>query len=305
VRFGIVILPEYRWAQAQHLWRRAEDYGFHHAWTYDHLGWRDLVDGPWFDAVPTLAAAAMVTSRIRLGTHVASANFRHPAALAREVTALDDISDGRFILGVGAGGKGFDAAVLGNPELTGRARVDRYVEFVSLLDRILTNERTTSRGQYFSATDARSAPGAVQSPRVPFIVAANVPRSIALAARYGDGWITTGAQAGDLESWWGGVSENCARFDESLAAEGRPTTGVTRYLSLDAAPVYSLTSVSAFTDAAGRARELGFTDVVSHWPRATGWYAGHDSTLEAVASAFLETSQASSTQPAASDGTEG
>src|SRR3954470_2577398 len=113
MRIGIVILPDQRWSVAGRRWQRAEEYGFDHAWTYDHLGWRDLVDGPWFDAVPTLTAAATVTSRIRLGTHVASANFRHPAVFAREVTALDDISGGRFVLGVGAGGQGFDAAVLG------------------------------------------------------------------------------------------------------------------------------------------------------------------------------------------------
>ena len=46
MRFGITILPEYRWKDAAPLWRRAEEYGFDHAWTYDHLGWRGLSDGP-------------------------------------------------------------------------------------------------------------------------------------------------------------------------------------------------------------------------------------------------------------------
>ncbi len=78
-----MILPEHRWQTAASKWRAAEEYGFAHAWTYDHLGWRSLVDGPWFDAVPTLTAAALVTERIRLGTFVASPNFRHPVPLAR------------------------------------------------------------------------------------------------------------------------------------------------------------------------------------------------------------------------------
>lgn len=278
-----MILPEYRWAEARHLWRRAEEYGFDHAWTYDHLGWRDLVEGPWFDAVPTLTAAATVTSTIRLGTHVASPNFRHPAALARAATALDDISGGRFLLGVGAGGQGFDAEVLGQQPLTGRERTDRYAEFVALLDAILTNRSTTSTGEYFSAVDARSTPGPLQSPRIPFLLAGNFPRSIALAARYGDGWVTTGPRADDLESWWSGVAVSCARLDESLAEHGRPAAGFGRYLSVDAAPVYSLASADTFADFAGRAAELGFTDVVSHWPRASGWYAGDESVLEDVA----------------------
>jgi alkanesulfonate monooxygenase SsuD/methylene tetrahydromethanopterin reductase-like flavin-dependent oxidoreductase (luciferase family) len=78
MRFGIVILADQRWQQAARRWEQAEAMGFDHAWCYDHLGWRSLVDGPWFDAVPTLTAAATVTSAIRLGTLVASPNFRHP-----------------------------------------------------------------------------------------------------------------------------------------------------------------------------------------------------------------------------------
>src|SRR3982750_994031 len=113
MRFGIVILPDQRWSESSRRWRLAEEYGFDHAFTYDHLGWRNLVDGPWFDAVPTLVAAGQVTSRIRPGPLVASANFRHPVHFAREITALDDISEGRLLLGLGAGGAGFDEAVLG------------------------------------------------------------------------------------------------------------------------------------------------------------------------------------------------
>src|SRR3982751_2725605 len=162
MRIGIVILPDQRWSVAADRWRRAEEYGFDHAWTYDHLGWRDLVDGPWFDAVPTLTAAAMVTSRIRLGTYVASPNFRHPVHFAREVTALDDISGGRLLLGLGAGGTGFDSAVLGEPELTPRARVDRFAEFLELFDTVLRSPSTTWSGSYFAAVDARRTPGPVQ-----------------------------------------------------------------------------------------------------------------------------------------------
>ena len=95
------------------LWRRAEALGFDHAWTYDHLAWRSLRDSPWFGAVPTLTAAAMATERIRLGTLVASPNFRHPVPFATELVTLDDISGGRLTLGIGAGGDGWDATMLG------------------------------------------------------------------------------------------------------------------------------------------------------------------------------------------------
>jgi alkanesulfonate monooxygenase SsuD/methylene tetrahydromethanopterin reductase-like flavin-dependent oxidoreductase (luciferase family) len=276
VRFGIIILPDQRWSIGGERWQRAEQYGFAHAWTYDHLGWRDLVDGPWFDAVPTLTAAALATSRIRLGTMVASPNFRHPVHFAREVTALDDVSGGRLTLGLGSGGiTGFDNTVLARPEISPRSRADRYAEFVELLHLLLTNESTTWHGAHYGAVDARSTPGCVQSPRVPFVVAANGPRAMALAARFGQAWVTTGAPGLCGNEWWRKVAHLAMRFDD---------TGSTmdRYLSLDASGVYSLSSVDCFADAAGRAAELGFTDVLTHWPRADSWYAGSEDVLEQV-----------------------
>lgn len=284
MRVGIIILPEYRWLLAEHKWRAAETYGFDHAWTYDHIGWRSLVDGPWFDSVPTLTAAAMVTRRIRLGTMVASPNFRHPVPFARSLLALDDVSGGRITLGVGAGGiAGYDNTVLGGEALPPRARVDRFTEFLTQLDSLLTNERTTIGGEYFSSADARSAPGCVQHPRLPFVVAANGPRSIGLAVRFGQGWVTSGRKGPEGEDWWHGVGELAKTCDEKAGER----TDLRRYLAVDAGPRYSLSSVEYFQDVLGRAAELGFTDVVAHWPRSDGPYAGRLKVLEKVAADVL------------------
>jgi alkanesulfonate monooxygenase SsuD/methylene tetrahydromethanopterin reductase-like flavin-dependent oxidoreductase (luciferase family) len=288
MRVGIVILPEYRWLLAEPKWRAAEQYGFDHAWTYDHIGWRSLVDGPWFDAVPTLTAAAMVTRRIRLGTLVASPNFRHPVPFARSLLALDDVSSGRFTLGLGSGATGgYDNTVLGGEALTARQRVDRFAEFVEQLDSLLTRKRTSISGEYYTSDEARSAPGCVQHPRLPFVVAANGPRSMALAARYGQGWVTSGRKADHAdptgEAWWRGVAELAKRFDE--LADGR--TDVHRYLTVDAGPGYSLQSVEYFRDVLGRAEQAGYTDLVCHWPRPDGVYAGRLGVLEKVAADVL------------------
>jgi alkanesulfonate monooxygenase SsuD/methylene tetrahydromethanopterin reductase-like flavin-dependent oxidoreductase (luciferase family) len=302
MRVGVIILPDQRWRDGARRWRLADEYGFAHAWTYDHLGWRSLVDGPWFDATVTLTAAAGVTSRIRLGTMVASPHFRHPVRFAREVTALDDVSGGRLTVGIGAGAvAGFDATVLGGPELTPRERTERYAEFVELLDLLLRTDRVSWRGRYYTAVDARSTPGCVQPPRVPFVVAANGPRGRALAARFGQGWVTTGPDSArgpsgpgggthaggggvvDPVRWWRGVAEANERFTEAVAAAGRDPSTVDRYLSLDASGVYALASVDTFIEAAGRAAAAGFTDIVVHWPRPDDWYAGDEAVLETVA----------------------
>jgi alkanesulfonate monooxygenase SsuD/methylene tetrahydromethanopterin reductase-like flavin-dependent oxidoreductase (luciferase family) len=79
MKLGVLILPEFPWSEAQSVWQRAETLGFDHAWTYDHLTWRSFRNQAWYAAVPTLTAAALATKTIRLGTLVASPNFRHPS----------------------------------------------------------------------------------------------------------------------------------------------------------------------------------------------------------------------------------
>ncbi len=282
MRVGVVILPQQRWSDAAQRWRRVEELGFDHAWTYDHLSWRSLRDEPWFATVPTLVAAATVTSRVRLGTWVASPNFRHPVPFAKELMSLDDISDGRFLLGVGSGGVGADATVMGQARMTVRDRAERFAEFVELLDHLLRETSTTWNGRHYTVDDARMLPGGPSRPRLPFVVAANGPKGMALAARFGEGWATTGPGGGSVEGWWAGVAEAARLFHGAVVAAGRDPGTVGRYLSVDAG-AYALASMDTFLRTVERAQRLGYTDVVTHWPRARGIYAGEESVLEEVA----------------------
>lgn len=291
MRFGIVILPQDPWSVARRKWQGVEKFGFDHAWTYDHLSWRSLAGEPWAATVPTLTAAATATSRIRLGTFVASPNYRHPVPFAKEIATLDDIAGGRFLLGVGSGGTGFDAFVLGDPAYAPAQRHERFAEFVSALDVLLRHEQPGTPGEgisfdgaWFTAVRARMVGVPAQQPRVPFVIAANGPKGLRLAARFGAGWATTGQDGAEGEAWWAAVRTLVARLEDAAVASGRDPAGIDRYLSLDSGGSYSLQSVGSFDDAVGRAAELGFTDVISHWPRAAGVYAGSESVLEEVAS---------------------
>ncbi|WP_270886940.1 LLM class flavin-dependent oxidoreductase [Pedococcus sp. 5OH_020] len=287
MRFGIVILPEHRWADAAPLWRRAEEYGFDHAWTYDHLVWAGLPDSSWFGALPTLTAAAGVTSGIRLGTFVSSPNYRHPYPFVRDLLALDDICGGRLVCGLGTGGD-LDSGILGE-QWSVKERVARFQEFVELLDRLLREDHVHHVGTYYRTVDARTLPGSTwmsdtaQRPRVPFVVAANGPRALRLAAAFGQGWVTYGRGGESFEDWWGGVSQLSRQLDDIEAGAGRDAP-LDRYLSLDGGPRFSLESAELFEEMTGRAAELGFTDVVTHWPRRDGPYAGRAEVLDEVAS---------------------
>lgn len=290
LRLSTVILPVDRWHEGgRATWQRAEELGFHAAYTYDHLSWRTFRDGPWFGALPTLTAAATATERLRLGTLVTSPNFRHPVTLAKELISLDDISGGRITLGIGAGGNGFDATALGQEAWTPKERADRFGEFVPLLDQLLTKDAVTQDGDIYSAVEARNIPGCVQRPRLPFAVAATGPRGLKLAARYGQAWVTTG----DPKLYEMGTP---AQSDEALRGQvtklgtacetlGRDVNDLDKILLTAFTPDRStmLDSVDAFVDFAGRHREIGFTEIVIHWPIPDSDFAADQAVFERIA----------------------
>lgn len=283
MRFGLTILPELPWTELRPRWEAAEAMGFDHAWTYDHLVWGGLPESPWYATMPTLTAAALVTERIGLGTFVSSPNFRHPVVLHRDVQSLDDVTGGRFLLGVGTGGD-LDSTILGGPELSTGERVDRFQEFVELLVRLRTEDHVDADGRWFSARNARTLP---PLQRVPLVVAANGPRSLRFAARTGDAWVTTGPKAESVEDWWTALDRARRTLEEALDAAGRDAASFPRYLNLDSSPQFSLTSRAVFEEMVGRAEALGFTDVITHWPRPDGPYAGSVTVLEDVAATVL------------------
>ncbi|MFF0385113.1 LLM class flavin-dependent oxidoreductase [Streptomyces sp. NPDC004286] len=290
MHLSTVILPVDRWHEGGRAkWQRAEELGFHAAYTYDHLSWRTFRDGPWFGALPTLTAAAGVTERLRLGTLVTSPNFRHPVTLAKELISLDDISGGRVTLGVGAGGSGFDATALGQEAWSPRERADRFAEFVSLLDQLLTEDAVSYAGDHYSAHEARNIPGCVQEPRLPFAVAATGPRGLKLAARYGQAWVTTGDpklfETGTPEQSVLAVEGQIGRLTEACAEIGRDVADLDKIMLTGFTPdrARPLESVDAFVDFAGRYAALGVTELVIHWPIADSDFAADQAVFEKIA----------------------
>lgn len=269
VRTSVVILPDLRWPQAAARWREAEERGFAGAWTYDHLSWRSLRDGPWLGAVPLLAAIAAVTSRIRIGTLVTSPNFRHPAVLAKDAMTLDEISHGRFDLGIGAGGTGYDADVLGAPRLSPQERAARFEDFVAALDVLLREPQSSYRGPFFDVVESRTLPGCTQSPRVPFTVAAAGRRALGVAARHAATWVTFGPlePAPDRASWFEAVERQTGALRQACERENRDPRSLRRAALAGLELGWAQESLPAWDDFCGRLHELGFTDVVVHWPR--------------------------------------
>ncbi|GAB3625045.1 LLM class flavin-dependent oxidoreductase [Mariniluteicoccus endophyticus] len=273
MRIGVCVLPEHAAAEAARIFARVEELGFAHGWTYDHLTWANTPDVPWHSTTVTLAIAAQATHDIAIGTWVSSPNFRHPVTWARDLLSLQELSGGRVVCASGAGGSPDDGAL--QEPLSGKDRTRRFHEFTRLLRRSLREDPIDHSGDFFEAHGVRNVVATTFAPP-PLLVAANGPKGVRLAAEVGDGWATTGVGSPDLDDWWASV----ARLAEAYAAAGG--TGP-RCLSIDAAPAYSLSSREFLHSQLDRAEELGFTDVVLHWPRPEDPYEGEIGVLEEAA----------------------
>jgi alkanesulfonate monooxygenase SsuD/methylene tetrahydromethanopterin reductase-like flavin-dependent oxidoreductase (luciferase family) len=270
-----------------------DELGFAHAWTYDHITWRDLPASTWFSAIPTLAAAAGVTSRIRLGTLVCTPNFRHPVPLAREAMTLDDLSGGRFVLGLGAGADGADAGVLRADAPAAGERAGRFREFVDLIDRLLRGPVTRDTGRYYRNTDIHMIAGDDQRPRLPIAVAAYGPQGMALAVAHGDVWVTNGqsrrpgvvAPVATPQV----VADQNSRVDTICAAHGRDPATLARMLVLANRDESSLSSTEFFVDVVGHYAQAGITDLVVPFPRTEAPFVADLQVLERVAADILPT----------------
>jgi alkanesulfonate monooxygenase SsuD/methylene tetrahydromethanopterin reductase-like flavin-dependent oxidoreductase (luciferase family) len=270
VRVGVLMLPTDPWPETLARARRLEALGFDHLWTYDHLSWRRYRERPWFAAVPWLTGLAAATERVRLGPMVTSPNFRHPLTLAKDAIALDHVSNGRLVLGVGAGGVGFDSTVFGEEPLPPRDRVARFQEFVAALDLLLREPAASHRGRYYTIDDARLVPGCVQQPRLPLAIAAAGRRSLGIVARHADSWITYGApdDAAGPAAIERAVREQIAGLERACDTIGRDPSTIDRIYLIGNTAERPTAGIDAFREFASRYAVLGFTDLVFHHPRA-------------------------------------
>jgi alkanesulfonate monooxygenase SsuD/methylene tetrahydromethanopterin reductase-like flavin-dependent oxidoreductase (luciferase family) len=177
----------------------AELAGADDLWIDDHLlsdeGDRDDTK---LEAWTTLAAVAAGTSRARLGHLVAANTFRNPGLTAKLAVTLDHISDGRLILGLGAGWFEDEHRAFGLEAEFGRGfgeRLDRLAEAVPLIRRLLDGERVTADGRFYTFCDALAAPRPVQ-PRIPLLIGGSGPtKTLPLVARLADLWNAYGSPA--------------------------------------------------------------------------------------------------------------
>lgn len=230
-RFGLALIPRSR-AQFRDLALWAEQVGFDVVWVGDTLGdWIDPEE-PFLDAWPVLAGLAELTERIRLGVLVANVSWRAPVEIARWAMTLDQLSGGRFEVGLGCGY--VDDQRMAGPDvasMTARERVDRLDEGLVVVDRLLTGDTRPFSGVFSTYSVAAIAPGSVQRPRPPMTVAGVGPRVIRLAVRHADSW-NTFVDTPTLDEFGSVAAARMSRVDQICREEGRDPSSLRRSLTV-------------------------------------------------------------------------
>ncbi len=196
MRFGATFwVQRTRWPELREGVLRAEATGFDDLWVDDHLlsdegDWPD----PKLEGWTVLAAIAAVTTRARLGHMVVANTFRNPGVTAKMATTIDEISGGRFILGLGAGWFEREHDAFGIDFGSGFGeRLDRLGEAIPLVRRLLDGETVSHEGRFYRFHEAICAPRPVQA-RLPLLIGGTGPRkTIPLIARYADLWNAYGS----------------------------------------------------------------------------------------------------------------
>jgi len=267
VRLGVLVLQTDPWRESVPLWQRLDALGVDTAYVADHLTHPTVAGMWWADPWTTLAAVAGVTQRVRLGTLVASAAVRSPTVLARTAATLQDVSDGRFVLGLGMGVPADVLADRGAAESPAQMFA-RYRDVV-LGVRALWRGEPTHEGRRVSFSGVEPLPHAPGRAAPPLVLAAHGPQGLALVAREGDGWTTYGGPAVpglDREAYWRVVREQAAAMDAVCERQGRDPSTLQRSVLLGYAGYRPLESVEVFLDEVGRATDAGFDEVAFYWP---------------------------------------
>ena len=161
--FGIQTLG-LPWPELRESWLRYEADGWDSLWIPDHLSTPGGETGPFLDAWVALAALANLTSRVRIGVLVSSNTFRHPSMLAKQAVTVDHLSNGRLVLGFGAGWYAWEHEAFGIDFPPTGLRVSQYGEALELLDTFLRNDVTSFAGEHYTLRDAPNRPPPVHGP---------------------------------------------------------------------------------------------------------------------------------------------
>ena len=219
---------EVRWPELLDMTRAIEDLGFDSVWVGEHLlyRWEDRPPrGPW-EAWTLLSAIAASTARIELGPLVACTNFHNPALLAKQAALIDEVSGGRFVLGLGAGWNETEFRAFGFPF---DHRIDRFEEAFTIIRTLLREGAIDFDGRWYQARDCELLPRGPRSDGPPLMIGSIGPRMLRATMTHADSW---NAWYNDTENTAAGVPRLRGLVDDACRDVGRDPGAVERTVAV-------------------------------------------------------------------------
>jgi alkanesulfonate monooxygenase SsuD/methylene tetrahydromethanopterin reductase-like flavin-dependent oxidoreductase (luciferase family) len=229
-----------RWSDLTAMAHLAEDAGFDSVWVCDHLNFQfegKEPQGVW-ESLSLQAALAAVTNRVEIGATVVCTGYRNPALLAKIATTIDEISNGRLILGIGAGWHEPEYRAFGFPY---DHRVSRFEEALTIIHGLLRNGYVDFEGTYYQARECEMRPRGPRAEGPPIMIGSTAPRMLGLLVKYGDIWNAWGRNTPES------VIPDREKVDAVCLAAGRDPSTLDR----------SIVVLLDMPGAAGRPRESG------------------------------------------------
>lgn len=212
LEFGVVTgQHQLTWPQLVEQWQLAEELGFDSVWLFDHfLTLYGDPDGPCLETSTLLSALALKTNRVKVGVLVYGNTHRNPAILAKELVTIDHVSDGRLIIGIGAGWNEREHRAYGIPFPSAGERVEMLDEALQVIESLFSQRRTTFHGEHYRLEDAPFSPKPVQT-HVPVLVGGERPKMLRVIARHADLWDTS-RPPDRMREGLAQIAEHCAEF---------------------------------------------------------------------------------------------
>lgn len=257
------------WSALKEQAREAEDAGFNTVWIADELQWEaEAWEGPrgWWECGAMAGAVAASTTTIGVGTWVLSALHRNPGLIAKTAETLDEISDGRFIFGLGSGHAGRQGEAFGYPP---NYTVSRYEEALTLITALRRDKKASQAGTYHSAVDQALSPLGPSAGRSPLMLGGHGPRTMKIAVEHADIWscyATASSQPKAFVEMLGQLDAICADVGRDPATLGRSVGVVVAPPGVPAVPAFAdeepiTGSADEIAEALVAFKSMGFTRV--------------------------------------------
>ena len=188
MKYGYEIRTGHTYQEIRELALLAEKYGFDSVHVTDHLiGFDPERRQPILEAVSLMSAIAVETKRVKVGHVVLANSFRNPALTAKIVSSIDNISNGRAVLWVGAGWYEEEYRAYGYPFPSTRQRVDELEESLTIFKKLFTEDVTNFRGRFWKLENCQNFPKPIQKPWPQIVIGATKDRLTTIACREADG----------------------------------------------------------------------------------------------------------------------